>query len=204
MHEPKKVYSCKICSKVFPDSTKRRNHQLTHEKKVKCHICCIEVKRYYLKLHLKNHKEVAEFQCDICSVSFKGKNSLAFHMNKHQKNRKFRCEICKQGFNKPEYFKEHLLSHSADPRPFKCDLCPREYCSRRAVIHHITQVHLSGSKKKVFNCKECNRSFTNSKYLKEHLFAHSNNPRPFKCDRCRNDYKSRRALIHHKKVVHNS
>jgi KRAB domain-containing zinc finger protein len=179
-------------------------HKKTHENKVRCEICSLDVQRLYLKTHIEKHKEITGFKCDICGICYSGKTRLVYHMKKHQTTRKFKCEICKEGFNKPEYYNEHLFSHSADPRPFKCDKCGKDYCSRRALSYHITQTHVPGRKKKSFDCSQCIRKFNSATFLKEHLFAHSDNPRPFKCTICDNTYTSKRTRQAHMKSVHKS
>jgi uncharacterized Zn-finger protein len=199
--KPKPSYPCRICAKIFDNWKNKQNHEKTHPRKIKCKICSLEVQRGYMKHHIRKHKIAELFECDFCGESFKSKFIVNYHMRKHQSTRRYQCEICKQGYNKPEYLKEHLFSHSSDLRPFKCDLCPKMYCSRRAVIVHIKHLHML-KPKKTFKCDQCSRSFKSSSYYKEHLFAHSENPRPFKCAECQSAYKSKRALYQHMKLVH--
>jgi hypothetical protein len=71
--------------------------------------------------------------CQICLKTFETKQKLKYHKKNHermlihQSGKKFNCSQCVRGFSYAFDLKFHLLSHLTNPRPFKCDLCPKSY-----------------------------------------------------------------------------
>ena len=55
---------------------------------------------------------------------------------------RFWCEKCQEGFKLSSLLKEHEMTVcDASNRPFQCDLCPRRFKLKQALVLHYHQAH---------------------------------------------------------------
>ena len=87
-----------------------------------------------------------------------------------------RCDLC--------HLPQHKLSHAANT-PCRYDLC------------HLPQHYLSHSDVKLYQCRTCNKRFTESGYLKIHQRIHSG-VKPYTCGACNKQFRWRESLKAHK------
>jgi KRAB domain-containing zinc finger protein len=91
------------------------------------------------------------------------------------------CPYCKTRFESSESLEIHIdLSHLQNERPYQCDRCRYLFKSKFKLINHIENIHLN---KKRHKCQICERSFSESGNLKQHLLTHSKD-KPMKCEFC--------------------
>jgi KRAB domain-containing zinc finger protein len=103
------------------------------------------------------------------------------------------CEICNKRVKESSY-KRHIMRHETIQN-FQCDLCPRRCAHRFQMALHVN-IH-----KKNFNCGKCGESFYNKLKYDTHILLHVD-PRPFKCDMCLLEYRTKVGLSAHMTVKH--
>jgi hypothetical protein len=96
-----RTYICKLCVKVFKDSTSLRQHSFTH-------------------------KETRDFHCDLCDKSFKTSSNLKQHKYGHVEEKAFACSICHKAFRKKAVMRRHQMGHTEE-RPFACLVCDSSF-----------------------------------------------------------------------------
>jgi KRAB domain-containing zinc finger protein len=193
-----KKFQCQQCPKSFDNQIALIKHKQTHESKVKCKICSKEIKTRYLKEHLKRHENIKEFNCDHCKAGFVTKQSLVVHMWIHRSEKKFNCTQCNREFNGSSNYKAHLLTHTNNPRPFQCDLCPKKYTSKHEIKQHLMATHSD----KNFKCNECDFTTKTKKCLNTHKKRIHSNLKPFSCQICDKKFKAKFEVQRHHQAVH--
>jgi KRAB domain-containing zinc finger protein len=190
----KKKFQCTQCPKSFETQKSLYKHKRAHEPKVKCQICNKKLRKGYLKDHLKTH-EAIKFNCDHCSAGFVTKGHLVRHMWTHRSDKRFNCTQCNREFNKSFELKAHLLSHSNNPRPLQCDLCPKNYATKRQIKEHLIAIH----SEQRFQCDKCDFTAKWKRSLSNHKKRHSKS-KPFSCQFCEKKFKSKQQLQNHQTV----
>ena len=84
-----------------------------------------------------------------------------------------------------------------------CVLCTKQFNSKRNFVRHHNAIHL---KLKLYKCKICDKSYTDSTPLRYHMEIHKLNFEPnkrhFKCSECDKSFMLQRYLDHHKINAH--
>jgi Zinc finger, C2H2 type len=199
--EPQKQtenYDCRKCWESFNNPQSLAQHIKYHKPKIQCPICMKNIGADYLKFHLERHDNVKKFKCDICAAGFLRKLDLAQHTWKHRSDKQFNCAQCNRGFNGRDNYKAHLFLHSANPRPFQCDLCPKNYARKAEIKTHLATIHSEQS----FKCKICGFKTKWKHYLKIHKKKVHPPPQPLveskacKCLLCSEKVNERTLKIH--------
>jgi KRAB domain-containing zinc finger protein len=144
VHTGKKEYPCSFegCGKSFETSTLLKIHYKgEHEREAK-YACgqCTEVFKYHKDLlgHMKKFHKPAH-KCNVCGKSLKTKVTLKEHMELHNENRTLvACNICGKGFTN---MKTHVKNVHNKVKPFKCDICKKEFAMKGAIQLHVGSVH---------------------------------------------------------------
>lgn len=107
---------------------------------------------------MKVHSDNRSIVCEICSKTFKQRESFRFHMNTHYGIKPNKCRLCSKGFLQKSKLDRHMLSHTGE-RPVKCPVCSKGYTSRYAVKHHLRMVHKIQDVEKIFGraLRECEK-----------------------------------------------
>lgn len=150
---------CPECFNLF-ESAKISKHIATHTKSSLHHSHCQKA---------RNNDDTKRKQCVICGLLVK---NLVEHVKiTHSQIKRFYCDIC----NYSCYFKtkisRHILKHipKAHRELFKCSQCAFE-CSRKdALKAHMLTMHRT--RKRDFNCPNCDKSFFNKSQLNIHTKA---------------------------------
>lgn len=77
---------------------------------------------------------VGEFKCDVCSMSFKRKDSLINHTAIHSMVN-LRCVICNTAFEDAQKVKEHITTHLSS-LPYPCDKCDYSFETQDQLEEH--------------------------------------------------------------------
>ncbi|KAG8036266.1 hypothetical protein G9C98_004846 [Cotesia typhae] len=94
------MYHCDICNAGFNQVGhvavhKIRHHESQSSQNFKCKFCDESFKSsYFLKLHLKNHKNEKYFYCNICLYKTRWPISIKVHTQNHSKTGLYICYDC--------------------------------------------------------------------------------------------------------------
>ena len=106
---------CKICHKVFAESSK-------HESNVS-KVCDL------LKEHIKTvHEANKIFKCDACNKIFGSKQKLQRHnLNVHEGVKNEKCDLCGKTFSRPDNLKNHIRAVHEGIKNHKCTMCDKAF-----------------------------------------------------------------------------
>lgn len=112
-----------------------------------------------------------------------------------------KCIKCNEKvFKNKTTFNEHKKYSMAKLGEFGfwCDLCPKSFCSKVLLNHHIAKVH---HRKRLYLCESCPKSFSNHSGLAyHHESVHSGITQT--CPICINSFKSAKYVERHILTVH--
>jgi hypothetical protein len=187
------------------DSSKATRRKGTSAEKTNKY-CKVQKKRYNLRCE-KNRKikysdgntvslKKIIFKCKVCNASEKTKKLMLKHVQTHVGAPRS-CIKCKRTFNGSVPFKWHQSNYCHpsfyDKWKFKCNLCPREFVSKRTL-----ESHLQGHKRN--NCSYCDKVLTRRVQLIRHLLevhAIKLERDTYKCDHCEKRYIKKCSLFYH-------
>ncbi|KAM3601262.1 uncharacterized protein V6R79_009879 [Siganus canaliculatus] len=151
--EPKRVYRCSLCNKVFQNSSNLNRHIRSHGDKL--------------------------FKCDECDKLFSRKESLKQHISyKHSKNMpdqeyKYKCNTCEKSFRLENALKFHNCR--TDDKTFQCDICSRFFSTNSNLSKHKKK-----HGEKLYSCEICNKMFYRKDVMQEHHRRHGVGPKHMK------------------------
>ncbi|GBP33057.1 Zinc finger protein 91 [Eumeta japonica] len=180
--------SCKLCDDAIKDFGTLKQHLLTVHNKL------IDPKYGdgVLPFRLAN----GGFHCVLCDRKYEEFKLLNQHMNVHFQN--FICEQCGAGFMTPERLKTHAFSHETGS--FQCDACDKIFRSMNAKNEHYASVH---KQVKRHRCTQCSETFRNYFQRNKHLnVVHGIKSKEFKCNLCDKVFTLSGKLGNHIKAVH--
>ncbi|EEC15933.1 zinc finger protein, putative [Ixodes scapularis] len=200
------------------------------------------VNKFDVKRHERIHTGEKPFQCRFCNRAFNQSSTLISHRRTHTGERPYRCGRCDRGFSRKGDMQRHWnRSHeeivpdvelsscneygvvsptgelpSLHPRDvngsrkgrFACGYCPYSSNIKCNVVRH-ERVHTG---EKPFQCRQCNRAFTQSSALLSHRRTHTayEEIAPgvltecLSCDECGCFFPNRDLLSLHLKEAHDS
>jgi Zinc finger, C2H2 type/C2H2-type zinc finger len=177
-------HKCDNCEEIFEFQSDLLLHKISHSIKTKSD----------LKSSDPDVKETEKtnFKCSFCFKKFKTKKDLAKHVWAHKNKKRYHCKHCTRSFTKRIPFEEHSLIHSTnDSRPFKCDICPKDYCTKTVLKEHILLTH---STHRIFSCDQCNYKTQTNSSLYQHKRAHQ---KLFSCSQCDRTFSTNYLLTEH-------
>lgn len=77
---------------------------------------------------------IGEYKCDVCSMSFRRKDSLINHSAIHSMVN-LRCVICNTAFENAQKVKEHITTHLSS-LPYPCDKCDYSFETQDQLEEH--------------------------------------------------------------------
>nr|XP_040236038.2 uncharacterized protein LOC120957752 [Anopheles coluzzii] len=122
---------------------------------------------------------------DVPYVYVKGKRK--FHL----------CDICGLFVN---CLRRHYDNHSEEPA-YSCPHCPVKMKQKSNISQHILQVHLRKPNK---TCKICDKSFIHHKTYRYHMLTHEGEGKTFECPDCEKTFPNAIYLRDHVNRLHNA
>ena len=136
-------------------------------------------------------------KCSKCPQLFNNPCSLRRHFYSHQ-DRNFPCQNCGKNFPFESDLAAHRMKYRRHPG-YMCNhdvdgkICGKWYFSRSDLTKHAL-THTG----KVHECLECGFTTLDKRYLRAHLYTHSDKMR-YKCENCGEPFKHHTQLVCHQK-----
>ena len=224
-HNNKENHECSHCFKVFTtkhylDRHIRYQHERDQRKVFKCDKCEYSV---VVKTNLMKHIEAmhlqgrTKFKCTFCDMFYVRKTSLIFHVKKVHEGldmKTVNCPHCEYKTARDGHLQQHINAVHLGLRPFKCDICGKDFTQKPHLKTHSKDVHSNvkdvrfycdlcskyfktnqqlslhnlriHSNAKQLQCEECGKGLNTPQELKRHSYTHKeNSERPFECQHCK-------------------
>lgn len=145
VHSNEKPHKCNYCEACFSSPIKLTRHITSHAglRPYPCKRCGRTfLLSHHLTRHMRSHLTsksssvvpVGEYKCDVCSMSFRRKDSLINHSAIHSMVN-LRCVICNTAFDNAQKVKEHITTHLSS-LPYPCDKCDYSFESQDQLEEH--------------------------------------------------------------------
>lgn len=179
-HDPSNEFACsrRYCKSRFKSQKELELHQRVHKRK-------------------KSETE-EDTLCHICSKCFPTVYRLNLHLRTHQSSSEkiFECDFCPLKFKSRQEVRQHILRHKRMSKQSGIRrLYPAEYHAKSAVKNpdelRPHKCHYEG----------CKRKFKLPSLLNDHISVHLG-LKPYKCEYCSEEFRSKHALTKHHKDVH--
>ncbi|XP_043660944.1 zinc finger protein 782 [Drosophila teissieri] len=196
---------CEVCEHAFSTDHALQAHQFRDHKMgeggwFRCTLCELNFdRRCHLQQHIQRVHMDKNFVCDICSRSFAFGNQLAIHKRTHDEkhvDKPFVCEFCGKCFKQKIQMTTHVTAVHTKVRAFKCDMCPKDFLTKRDLKDHV-KAHLN-IRDKV--CEVCQKAFTNANALVKHRHIHKE--KTLQCTLCTTRFSERVSLGVHMRRTH--
>ncbi|XP_051970259.1 myoneurin [Xyrauchen texanus] len=145
-----------------------------------------------LRRHMRIHKGIKPYQCQLCTRSFRQGNQLKTHMRIHTGEKPFGCTACEARFAQKCQLVYHCRMHHGEEKPHKCDFCTAAFATSSNLKIHIRK----HSGEKPYECGECGKRFTQASTLMYHKRRHTGE-KPYICDTCGMSFAVSSSLISH-------
>lgn len=162
------------------------------------------------KSPFKSERAPRSLECNVCYLSFTGKNELRRHMQAHEDDKPNACPHCSSKFNHGENLLVHIsLIHVTAAQlsaPFPCPLCPVRTSRYAAFRSHVAQHQIDDQ----LACDECHLMFQSKSVLEahrraEHLGSEQTNGKfltRYRCHLCHTMIYSLGNLTKHYRTYH--
>lgn len=141
-------YKCGTCNKMYINLTRLKRHEISHEKGEKSYPCpmpqCSEVfNKWALLCKHKKTQHVNDYKCNQCGKQFSRMRWLTQHTKIHAEPKSFiPCpyDKCDRKYMYRSNLKNHIKIYHLNEK-FTCDICKREFSSKRRLKEHIMRIH---------------------------------------------------------------
>lgn len=108
-----------------------------------------------------------------------------------------KCDECPKEYASKRALNRHIRT-AHDVKKYQCDICGKVFTSKETLYHHRRGIH---SESKPYKCSQCDASFNFNHSLRLHRLKHSG-IRPFECKECNKTYLTSNHLKMHMEGVH--
>lgn len=162
----KEKYQCDICDKIFTKKGNAREHIRRHSQpKFTCLKCGKAfLRKEVLDRHTAIHTGEHPFVCPHCNIPILSEESLKTHVaTMHLGAASFKCDVCERQYRTKKSLNQHKKIHLPD-RPNKCSTCGHGFISQNDLKRH-ERIHTG---ERPYSCAHCDKSFTHSATLRKH------------------------------------
>ena len=221
-----KTFMCHICKQGGINEMAIEAHMKCHRKEsdFKCDDCSFQTNNIDV---LKNHSKIVkhnyttkvrDFICEKCGIECETMSELREHKKRHDAKNKMKCNICDQEFNSKSQLRNHMreaheilredwnkiqsenstvedgMDQSQEIPNIQCNFCESKFTNKNNMWQHRKEKHQSH--------KPC-RNFPNCEYAGRCVYSHITIPDgKVRCFECGNDFGTQKALMIHRKTVH--
>ena len=177
-HKKEKQFACDQCDykASIPFLLKKHKARLHSDTRERSHLCNQCGSMFMEKTQLWSHiayihgKTIEDTMCFSCGLHIRTKSGLAKHL-------------------KEVHNRDNNRTPSSDPeKPFKCELCLKEFGVMSEIRKHFREDHKIASKdtkqEPKYNCSECSRVFWTNNSLESHFNRVHAKERKYPCPRC--------------------
>lgn len=144
-HNNVRPHKCNYCEASFTSAIKLTRHVTSHAglRPYPCKLCGRTfLLSHHLTRHMRSHyaaqqadvTQIGQHKCDVCSMSFRRKDSLINHSAIHSMVN-LKCVICNTEFDNVVKVKEHITTHLSD-LPFPCEKCEYSFETEEQLEDH--------------------------------------------------------------------
>ncbi len=213
-------YHCNQCDFSTVFRTNLNRHTRNEHRKDQSHQCDVCDARFgctdHLVSHMRTHTRERPYKCELCDFSATQSQNLTLHMRTHTGEKPYACDMCDfststSGNLTKHKQRRHTGQKASLPEPpqqnqkqklFRCGMC--EY---RCADAHTLKIHTRVHTGERYSCHLCDKSFTRSDHLNDHLLRHRRKPhrtstcnRPYECDLCGRGFRTKLGVHNHRKA----
>ena len=171
-------FQCEICSMAFSQKALLDSHSISvHEEKKPLNLHCAHCNTNFSeKRNLDNHiAQWHERKIMILRATENVQFNQAVEMKVqvgatvHEGKKTLKCEFCNVKFLSKNQMKKHISTiHFLGKTKFLCFICNNQFGLKSSLIEHKRTVH---AMKKPFECKICQRKYSQHHQVKLHLHS---------------------------------
>ncbi|XP_023037750.1 transcription factor grauzone [Drosophila willistoni] len=224
VHRNPDHFMCSQCGRVLQDSRTLELHEQSHSteadgtgsgtgtggetKEKRTYQCEKCPKSFTTKAAIEYHnvskhvpKSEFKFTCPECNKKIPTERKLKEHLRyMHDPETAIICDKCGKTLRSQTNLKKHHeLEHSDEPRPkpdpVQCEICGTWLRHLSGLKQHMNTVHEPPGGE--HRCHICNKTSTNSRALKRHIYHNHLCERKFKCGMCEKAFKRPQDLREH-------
>lgn len=197
-------YDCRICMREFNQEAELDTHLLTHSGKYRfeCSVCSQGFAwKTSFSRHIRIHTSERPFQCDRCQKTFKEKDYLIAHKRTHIGRDEKTVDRTKftWRFTNEKKMRQSKTYVRGDgngrglKKEFKCKICMTIIKNENELDSHFDG-HTGNT---LFECSICKQGFDYGPNMYRHMRQRHTTAKPYKCDRCPNEYRDSTSLKVH-------
>ena len=202
VHDGSKPYMCSICGKTFAIASNMRKHQAIHERD-KIESLSAMYSECYENEFQEEFVPMTNYKCNHCDNIFPTKKELLLHLTSHEEICPYSCSVpdCDSRFDTEKKLAIHARRKHG--KKHICNFCTKVFISGSQLRKHVL-IHTGD---KPFNCKICDKSFTQKSHVTFHTnTVHNKDGSSFKkhaCVDCGKTFSSKGVLTKHKMMHDN-